>query len=391
MNSTENAENIPSGDVATTLVVSPSPPPGVSAGEAEELSRRASEVVAELRDASGSRELTMVDQIASVGMQTQQKAGGDLDLLRTRMGGLVGGDGEGASGRIAKDLTELRVTLSQIDPNKVRQESLVRRLAYMLPVGKNQMLRTLETIAVRYEPVSKQVVVLESRLRDGRMLLRRDNVELTKLYEQVEAQQLAVQKNRYLGELLLERLEGLLAETEDPHKRDRIQNAIFDVSMRVQDLHTMDEVHSQLFVGIEMTRQNNSRLGQAVERSLTLVGSVVMVGLAVQSALVRQWRVLEATKRTREFLGNVLVANAGAIKSHTAEIGDVYTSPVIAMEKIARAHADLLAAIDIAANLRDEGIAVARQNVVELQRLSEELRVRAGSTVLTAPGPALEA
>jgi uncharacterized protein YaaN involved in tellurite resistance len=261
----------------------------------------------------------------------------------------------------------------------------------MLPIGKNQMLRTLETIAVRYEPVSKQVVVLESRLRDGRMLLRRDNVELTKLYEQVEVQQAAVQKNRYLGELLLERLEGLQAETEDPHKRDRIQNAIFDVSMRVQDLHTMDEVHRQLFVGIEMTRQNNSRLGQAVERSLTLVGKVVMVGLAVQSALVRQWRVLDATKRTREFLGDLLVANAGAIKSHTAEIGDVYTSPVVAMEKIAHAHADLLAAIDIAANLRDEGIAVARQNVVELQRLSEELRVRAGSTVLTAPGPALEA
>jgi uncharacterized protein YaaN involved in tellurite resistance len=116
-----------------------------------------------------------------------------------------------------------------------------------------------------------------------------------------------------------------------------------------------------------------------------------MVGLAVQSALVRQWRVLDATKRTREFLGDLLIANAGAIKSHTAEIGDVYTSPVVAMEKIARAHADLLAAIDIAANLRDEGIAAARQNVVELQRLSEELRGRAGSPALTAPAPTLEA
>ena len=46
---------------------------------------------------------------------------------------------------------------------------------------------------VRYEPVSKQVSMIETRLRDGRAMLTRDNVEMRKLYEQVESQQLPIQ------------------------------------------------------------------------------------------------------------------------------------------------------------------------------------------------------
>ena len=55
-------------------------------------------------------------------------------------------------------------------------------------IGKfNPALHVLERIAIRYEPVSKQVTMIESRLREGRQMLTRDNVEMRMLYEQVEA------------------------------------------------------------------------------------------------------------------------------------------------------------------------------------------------------------
>ena len=139
----------------------------------------------------------------------------------------------------------------------------------------------------------------------------------------------------------------------------------------------MEEVHAQLFVSIEMTRQNNTRLGQSVERTLTLASNMVMVGLAIQSALARQRRVLEATRRTREFLGTLLVANAASIKQHTTEIGDIYKSPVIALEKITQAHNDLIEAMDIADRLKTEGIAAARENITKLAQLSAQLEERA--------------
>ena len=165
-------------------------------------------------------------------------------------------------------------------------------------------------------------------------MLTRDNVELRKLYEQVESQQPAVRKNAYLGELLMQELQELMERTAEPRMKEKIQSALHDVAMRVQDLRTMEEVHSQFFVSIDMTRQNNTRLGQAVERTLALATNVVTVGLAIQVALARQKRVLEATQRTREFLGDMIVANAETIKRHTQEIGDVYNEPVIAVEKL---------------------------------------------------------
>jgi uncharacterized protein YaaN involved in tellurite resistance len=97
-----------------------------------------------------------------------------------------------------------------------------------------------------------------------------------------------------------------------------------------------------------------------VERTITLATNIVTVGLALQAALIRQRNVAEATKRTREFLGNLIAANAAAIKTHTQEIGDLYINPVIAMDKITQAHNDLVEALDIADRLRQEGSAAGR-------------------------------
>ena len=237
-------------------------------------------------------------------------------------------------------------------------------------------MKVLEKIAIRYEPVSKQVTMIETKLREGRQMIAKDNIELRKLYEQVEQQQLPIQKNAYMGELVMQQLTVLLEQTDDTLKVERVRNALHDVSMRVQDLRTMEEVHIQFFVSIEMTRQNNNRLGQSVERTLALGSNVVMVGLAIQSALTRQKRVMEATQRTREFLGNLIVANAASIKQHTQDIGDLYNNPVIAIDKITQAHNDLIEAMNEADRLKQEGIDAARVNIAKLSQLSADLQHR---------------
>ena len=206
------------------------------------------------------------------------------------------------------------------------------------------------------------------------MLLTRDNIELRMLYEQVETQQLVILKNGYLGELLMQQLEEALERSDASPKAARLREALSDVAIRVQDLKGMEEVHLMLFVSIEMTRQNNTRLGQSVDRTLTLATNTVTIGLALQSALARQKRVLEAVQRTREFIGDLLVANAASIRQHTAKIGDIYNSPVVAIEKLTQAHNDLIEAINLVEQLKTEGLDSARKNIVELNKLSEELR-----------------
>ena len=78
----------------------------------------------------------------------------------------------------------------------------------------------------------------------------------------------------------------------------------------------------------------------------------------------------EATERTREFLGEMIVQNAGAIRAQTEEIGDLYNQPVIAMDKLVQAHHDLLAALDAASRLREDGIATRPTEHRELTALT---------------------
>jgi uncharacterized protein YaaN involved in tellurite resistance len=351
----------------------------LNAEEAAGLKQRAAEIVYDLEEASGSKELELADGITAVGIQAQRRAGEDLDFLRARVGELL--SDKGASGQVTKDLVELRLTLERIAP---MMNGRARGLLRALPFSAG-MVKQLERIAVRYETISRQVVQIERRLAEGRALLRRDNVELRKLYEDVETQQTPIERNIYLGEALMNELQELLSRTTDPMKRDRFQTVLFDVSMRVQDLRTMQEVHTQFFVSIEMTRVNNSRLGQAVERTLSLTTSTLMVGLAIQAALSRQKQVLAATQRTRQFLGDLVATNAAVIKQQVNEIGDVYRNPVVAIEKLTQAHNDLIEALNTAGRLEAEGIEMAKANVDKLRQLTQDLAQRT-----TAIAPPLE-
>jgi uncharacterized protein YaaN involved in tellurite resistance len=355
----------------------PNPPKGISEEEAEKIKSDAAALVKRLGEATGSQELEILDNMANMGIQAQRNAAGYLDLLKARVSTFLS-DG-GPSREIANSMRDLRIALDQIDPNAVPRTGWDRIYNIFPFFGRYNPVRILQKIALRYEPVSRQVTIIETRLREGRTMLIRDNVELRKLYEQIEAQQPVIQKNAYLGEVLMVHLDQLLQKTADPMKREKIRAALHDVAMRVQDLRTMEEVHIQYFVSIEMSRQNNNRLGQAVERTLTLATNVITVGLAIQSALIRQKNVMEATRRTREFLGTLVAANAASIKTHTREIGDLYINPVIAMDKITQAHNDLIEAMDIADQLRQEGINVARDNIAKLSELSAVLMQRAGN------------
>jgi len=338
-----------------------------------------------VRDSDGSDQLAAIDEVSSVGLKSQRNAGRQLELVRGRMATLLDSGSAGKS--LANELVNLRVALDNIDPSSGDHNRL-SRLRRSLPFVRNKsMLRTLKKVAIRYEPATKQITIIETKLRAGRALLVRDNVELRRLYEDIEGQQDAIKRQTYLGQLLLQELDALRVDDDDPLQRDRLQAAKHDVASRVQDLLTMQEVHVQYFVGIELTRQNNQRLGQAVDRTLTLATNVVTVGLALQAALVRQREVQEATERTRQFLGELIVSNATAVRRQTEEIGDLYQDPVIAMDKLTQAHHELVAALDVAGKLREQGIDTARRNIDELTVLTQELDQRVHASDHGSGGP----
>ena len=352
--------------------------PDMTEMERKEMKSRAESLVQDLMEARGSKQLELTDGLTNLGVQAQRTAGKELELLRVRVGEMLTQDGTGSE--IGNNMVQLRTTLNRISPDDVSKGGLIRRTFGKIPLLGDPAVKALEKAAMRYESVGEQVTVIESRLRDGRQMLARDNIELKNLYQQVEQQQLPIQRNAYLGSLVMEEVERLTEQNEDPLERERLRNVLHDVSMRVQDLRTMEEVHIQFFLSIEMTRQNNNRLGQTVERTLALGTNIVMVGLAIQTALHRQKKVMEATQKTQEFLGNLVVANASAIRRHTEEIGDIYNNPVIAIDKITQAHGELIDAMNAADRIKQEGIQTAKENIARLSQLSTDLREQAEET-----------
>jgi uncharacterized protein YaaN involved in tellurite resistance len=352
-------------------------PKTLSDEEIAGLKEQVESFVTALDSAAGSQEMTLMDSLANLGMHTQRAAGGELELLRAQITDLM--MHKDVSAGIAEGLVDLRLALDEINPQMVSKRDLLHRLFYAVPFLYRvpNARRVLEMISVRYETVSRQVQFIETRLGEGRRMLARDNVELRMLYEQIESQMLPVEKDIFFGELIMQELDKRLAGATNPSKHAHLQSSLYDVSMRVQDLRVMVEVFYQYFISIDLTRQNNHRLAQAVERTLSLATNIVVVGLAIQTALSRQTRVLEATQKTREFLGNMIADNANAIRRHTQEIGDVYNNPAIALDKIIEAHDQLVEALKMVNQLERKGSESARQNILKLTELSADLQQKA--------------
>ncbi len=365
---------------ATTpaMVPVPQPPTALPPEALNELQTKALTVSGDFETKSQDREF--MNSLMNLGSEAQQNASRKLDLLKSKVGTLLSDlDGEGA--KIPKDLVELRMMLDKINPHKIEKRGFFSKLLGKVPgVGDR-----LKEIAIRYESVQTQIDLIVNNIREGRDTLIRDNMSLEQLYDDVKAQQLAVQKNAYLGELIIAELEKRVAATTEPALKQKLEMALHAIAMRVQDLRTMEQVNMQFFVSIDLTTNNNHLLAQAVDRTLTVTTNVITVGLAIAAALANQKRTMEATKATQEYAGNILASNAAAIRQQTADIAQMYNNPVLALEKVQKSYDDLMAAMDEVEKVKRQGIDTAKQGMARLSDMSGKLAQRAGLTAGEKP------
>ena len=135
----------------------PQAPVGVTPEEAAELATQAAEMVAQLTEVTGSEELSVIDALSNLGVQSQRRAGAELDLLRGHLKEIF--VRAGPSAEVWKSLLEMRAALHRIDPEQLTRRSLPHRILGGLPfVGRPLSgVKVLERLAVRHETVSQEV------------------------------------------------------------------------------------------------------------------------------------------------------------------------------------------------------------------------------------------
>ena len=354
----------------------PTPPEDLSQEERDRLAKLAKDLVQKITATDGQGQIEAVESVANVGTKTQVTAASSLALLKPRVGELLRQERDGSSdaANIGKQLVGLRRQISMIHPDEIgKPGGFLADLISRLPLIGKSLSERLELIAVRYEPVSEQIAKIEQGLKLSGAKLGKDNAELFVLLGQLEGQVEGVRRNAYLGELLMVETNARMQELPEGPDRQALRNTMFRLASRVQNLRAMEAAYQQYRVSIRMTVDNNNLLVEAIRSTVTLVSNVVTVGLAICIALQRQKRAIDLINQAREFLGNLLVANASAIEQQVKEIGDIYRNPAIAVDKIRTAHESLLSAIDETDRLKDEVIRAASENIPELNRMSAEM------------------
>lgn len=357
---------IEGGAPAGTMTVIPATTGSISPQDRSLLEAKAGDIIITMQQNPADREFAA--SIMNLGAEAQQRSGRKVELLKGRVGSLLNElDGENA--QIPKDLVRMRMLLDQINPHATQKAGFFSRLLGRVPgIGER-----LKEIAIRYESVQTQVDAIVEGLRNGKDALLKDNMSLEDLYADLQEEQANVQKNAYLGEVLLQKLEEMAVQTLDPNSQRKIQSVMHAVALRVQDLRTMEQVNMQFFISIDMTCENNNLLSQAVDRTLSVTRNVITIGLSIATALVRQKKVLEATRSTQEYAGNILANNAAALRQQTAEIQSLYSDPVLALDFIQKSYNDLIGAIDDVEKAKRAGIESAKKGIAEISEMSRKL------------------
>ena len=368
----EDTSAVPATTGPAPAAPSPVVPANLPDAEAEELRERARGLVAQLDAAPEDRRLAR--SLGALGSDAQQRAGREIDLLKAKVGTLLN-DLDGPGAKIPQGLLQLRKTMDTVNPHVLasKPRGLISKLLRKAPVIGD----VLADIAVRYESVQTQIDAIVGGLRAGKDELLQDSLELDRLYEQVRAAQSEVQKAAYLGEMLWQGLEQQLGAATDAAERQRLETLVHRVAMRVQDLRTMEQVNTQFFVSIDMTVQNNDHLSDAITRTVTVTSSLLTVGLAIQAALANQKKIMDAVQETQDYTADMLAANAASIRQQTAEIGDMYKNPVLALDKVKQAYDDLMGAMDQMDEIRRAGTESARAGITQLEEMTTGLAPKA--------------
>lgn len=364
---------------AARVKVEPRPPKDLDEAEVDALKSKAKELVVGLE--SGNN-LPMVRSVQTLGSTAQLECADKLNLLQKPLRQRLERDDSDQT--IPKTLAQLRGTLETINPHTLARPGPIR--GFFLSIlgsipGLGKWLReggakkAASEIKARYEPAQKVVDDIMENLRRGKDDLLRDNSELDELFTQIQSEHLNVKKNAYLGELLLVELERY-GDSAPEQEQSWVTDLTHKVAMRTQDLRTQEQVNEQFFANIRMTSDTNTELSLNVDRTIAVTRPLIMVAVAIQQALIRQKEVADATLKTQEYAGELLVNVAKQTGQQAKEVAEMQNRSVVALDKVKEAYDTVMKALDETDRTKREGIENAKRGLGQLNDMSEKLSAR---------------
>jgi len=357
------------------VLLTPKPPQKLTPEQDARLKERAQQLVTSVLDDLDNVEV--VQQIEALGVAEMREAATKTDLLKTRLKDVMKGIESGKGDFVGGTLLDLRMYMDKINPHthlkEIENISGAKRL-FLRALGKLPAVGDIiKKIAHEFESVNEQIEAIMESLDNHVDTLLEDNISLGELYKGVVQVQGKVRLQAYAGELIANLIDTRLQEEQDVLAQQKLQALLHKVTTRVQDLKTMEQANLQFLISMDLTIDNNKSLSDSIRRTKSVTHTLLIVGLSIQAALIRQKQALQAVKATQDYAAEMLTQNADMVRQQGVEIAQLQNDPVLALDKVKEAFDTLTGALDEIEEIRLGGTNQMRENIAKLDGMSAEL------------------
>ncbi len=254
-----------------------------------------------------------------------------------------GGKGGDAQTRVAGTLTELRRTVTELDPAKADLKG-ARKILGMIPFG-NKLAAYFE----RYQSAQKQLDAIIKALDSGQDELRKDNAAI----EQEKANLWAAMGKLTEYATLAKALDGAVSQKIDqirpgnPQSADAlVSDALFPIRQRQQDLMTQLAVSVQGYLALDLVRKNNVELIKGVDRAQTTTVAALRTAVIVAQALANQKLVLDQINALNTTTNNMILSTSEMLRQQSGQIQEQAASSTVSVETLQKAFDNVFATMD---------------------------------------------
>lgn len=358
---------------AASPAIVPFRPSALAEAEEAQLRAKAGAFLAHVREEPAAWRFG--DSLTALGAEAMAAASNLTSLLDARIGTVLGEVTEGSP--VAKTLLGIKLELDKINPavlanQPVPYKWLVFFTRHRLP-GAQQVL---EMVAAHRETVRTVIVGLQKGLWAEHDKIVEQAEDLKRLADNLAATQEQLQADVYLGQLMAEGLTREVAAA-GPDRREALSQLLADLSMKIVDLQTIDNLNLQSRTAAEQLIRNARLIGDNINRINGVLATSVINALAVRAAAVQQAQTLAMMNDIQRAIGETMVDTAQTLGKTSDQLARMSQSSVVDLKYLEQACAEYERMVESYAAIRDDTTRAAAETSRRLGELNTGLRRRA--------------
>lgn len=310
------------------------------------------------------------DAVENMGMSLVQESARRSELLREPIRALTK-PGVG-SGDVANVLVQLKLEVEKHDPNKWDfGPGWFSRLVGRAPVLGDK----IKEYFTQFEEARTVIDAIARSLKNGRDELKRDCVILREDQIAMREVTLKLQKVIKLAMLIDKRLEAKLSTVaQGDEKRIFIeQELLFPIRQRVNGLQTQLGFSQIGVLAYETIVRTNLELVRGIDLTLNTTVSGLTVATVLSLALAHQKNQLDKVLAVNKATAKLLVETTEKLKTQGVEVQKMASSPMIAVEVMKTAFANIQSAFDEISRFRKEALPNMAKNILELDDVTDQM------------------